>query len=162
MWNASQKVLGVHNIIPKLHGSTVSAMLEYFSLCELSLEWDTHVTGFNIWQWFLTNSVSSARHRSNRYVVRHPDDRLDDTSEAKSELKHMRNGEELILSPGAICKHLSSLFSVRKQSPRAARTLQSKERAITFRLLPLTKLIWRLMDIAEWNSFGLFLNRNGC
>lgn len=44
--------------------------------------------------------------RSNRYIVRHPDDSLDDTSEVNSELNHMRNGEELILSPEAICKDL--------------------------------------------------------
>lgn len=81
------------------------ARFVFFS-SELSLERDTHVTGFNIWQWYLTNSVSGARHRSNRYILRHPDDSLDDTSKVKSEPNRRRKGEELILSPAAICKDL--------------------------------------------------------
>lgn len=88
------------NSVPRLPGSFV-----FFS-SELSLERDTHVTGFNIWQWYLTNSVSGARHGSNRYILRHPDDSLDDTSKVNCEPNRRRNGEELILSPAAICKDL--------------------------------------------------------
>lgn len=50
---------------------------------------------------YLTNSP-----RSNRYIVRQPDDRPDDTSDVKSEPNHMRNGDELIRSPAAICTDL--------------------------------------------------------
>lgn len=81
--------------------------LFFFHFCELSLEWDTRVTGFNIWRWHLTNSVSGARQDQRRTLS----DILMIVLMTHLKFESVNRitwgtAEELILSPGAICKDL--------------------------------------------------------